>query len=152
MIGGVGVGCFLSQCDKSYPERQKGVNFQQGFSCHCYVVPFSQLWLRASGYWRLQLLGKDTGLSLWHIPLQVWWTSSPRGTLYFVADCHQFKGGCWIILQRICSSSKLQKASMWHCNCAEWPARVQGFGESGSIFAMSQVVCVMAVADLLTEC
>lgn len=90
------------------------MNFQQGFSCCCYVVPFSQLWVRVSRYWRLQLLSKDTGLSPWHIPLQVWWMLPSSGTLYFIADYCQFKGGYWIILQRILSASQIQKKTCTH--------------------------------------
>lgn len=72
-----------AQCDKNHPERQQEMNFQQGFSCRFYIVPFSQLWVRASRYWRLQLLSRDTGHPTWHIPLQVRWMLPSRGTLVF---------------------------------------------------------------------
>lgn len=115
-----------AQCDKCYPERQKRMNFQQGFSCHCYVVPFSQIWVRASRFWRLQLVSKDTGLSPWHIQLQIRWMLPARGTLYFIADYCQFKSGYWIILQRMLSASQMQKTTRIHvawqlCRVADSP-------------------------------
>lgn len=144
---------------KKYPERLKGTHFQQGFSCCCYVVPFSQQWIRASRYWRLQLLSKHTGLSVWHVPLQLWWMSPSRATLCFTADYHQFQGGYWIILQRILSASQIQKKTHTHVSCqlcrmTDSPAtcKCAGLDEPGSIFAVSRLVYAMPVAASLAEC
>lgn len=52
--------------------------------------------------------------------------------------------------------SRRRQAPVWHGNYAEGhadprPASVQGFDEPGTIFAVSQLVYVMPVADPLTE-
>lgn len=118
-------------CDKPYPERQKKINSQCSLSFCSYIVPFSQLF------------SKDTGFS----PGNGYYP----GYRVFHSRLHQFKGLLGM-LQRLLEASQSLKTHMalqlWRMTDSPMSWKWAGFDGSGSTFAMSQLPQAMAVAAL----